>query len=136
MRRKIIVDTNFWLIPAQFRVDIFSEIERICHFNYGIFMLDETLDELKNIMKKGSGKDKKAAKLAMSLIKIKEPGIIKRPSRRPYKDVDTLILENADKDTIVATVDLELKDELLRRGIQVIILRKKSYLMFAKKGLD
>ncbi|MBW2991754.1 hypothetical protein KY345_00870 [Candidatus Woesearchaeota archaeon] len=30
--RKIILDTNFLLIPGQFKIDIFSEIRRICDF--------------------------------------------------------------------------------------------------------
>ena len=44
--KKIILDTNFLLIPAQFNVDIFSEIERICDFQYQLCIVDKTLSEL------------------------------------------------------------------------------------------
>jgi len=49
--RKIILDTNFLLIPAQFKVDIFSEIDRICSFTYSLFVLDKSVEELKKISK-------------------------------------------------------------------------------------
>ena len=46
--KKIILDTNFLLIPAQFKVDIFDEIDRIMIEKYQLFVLDKTIDELKN----------------------------------------------------------------------------------------
>ena len=42
---KIILDTNFLMIPSMFKVDIFSEIERICDFKYELCIVDKTLDE-------------------------------------------------------------------------------------------
>ena len=44
---KIILDTNFLMIPAQFNVDIFSEIHRICDFKYELYIIDKTIDELR-----------------------------------------------------------------------------------------
>ena len=69
--KKIILDTNFLLVPFQFNVDIFSEIERICDFQYSIFILDTTVDELKKVMAEQKGKHKEQAKAALSLIMIK-----------------------------------------------------------------
>ena len=57
------------------------------------------------------------------------------PIESDEKDVDSLIQENLDKDTIVATQDIELKKELLKKGASVIILRQKKYLQLVKKGL-
>jgi len=122
--KRIIIDTNFLMIPSQFKVDIFSEIERICNFNYKLCIFEQTIAELENIAKKQAGKEKRAAQFALQLIKLKKIGIISSEQR----DVDSLILENTDRNTIVATQDLHLKRELLRRGYNVIILRQKKYL--------
>lgn len=129
--KKVILDTNFLMIPLQFRVDIFSELNRICHFNYKLLVYGQTIDELKNVMQKQSGKNKKAAQFALKLIKLKNIEIIESEQR----DVDSLILENLDKDTIVATQDIMLKKEVLEKGSSVVILRKKKHLQLIEKAL-
>ena len=129
--KKIIIDTNFLMIPYKFRVDIFSEFNRICNFNYELYIYENSINELKNIIDKQSGKNKKAAQFALKLIKLKNISIIKSEP----KDVDLLILSNLTKDTIVATQDMQLKKELLEKGAFVIILRQKKYLQLIKKGL-
>lgn len=129
--KKVILDTNFLMIPLQFRVDIFSELNRICHFNYKLLVYGQTIDELKNVMQKQSGKNKKVAQFALKLIKLKNIEIIESEQR----DVDSLILENLDKDTIVATQDIMLKKEVLEKGSLVVILRKKKHLQLIEKAL-
>lgn len=121
---KILLDTNFLLIPSQFKVDIFSEIDRIIETNYQICILDKTIDELNNVVAKSKGKDKKAAQLALQLIEHKKPEIIS--TETAY--VDKAILDIVDKDYIVATQDQALKKLLKEKGIPVIILRQKKYL--------
>ena len=122
--KKIILDTNFLMIPWQFRVDIFSEIDRICHFNYKIFMFDKSIDELNGIIQKSGGKDKKAAQFALKLIKLKNISLIKSDKGH----VDSLILENLSSDAVVATQDILLRKDLLKKGFSVVILRQKKYL--------
>ena len=130
--KKIILDTNFLMIPLQFRVDIFSELDRICHFNYRLCVYENSMDELRKIIENGSGKDKKAAQFALKLIKLKNIQIIRSEKNI---DVDSLILENSGKDTIVATQDMELKRMLLEKPISVVILRKKQHLQLVGKDL-
>ena len=129
--KNIIIDTNFLMIPLQFRVDIFSEFNRICNFNYKLFIFEQSISELKNIIEKQTGKSKKAAQFALKLIKLKNIGIIKSEK----EDVDALILNNLSKDTIIATQDMLLKKELLKRGASVIILRQKKYLQLIERKL-
>ena len=126
---KLIIDTNFLLIPFKFKIDIFSEFTRICNFNYKLFIFEQSINELKNIIEKQSGKDKKAAQFALKLIELKHINIIKSEQ----KDVDWLILSKSDKDTVVATLDSNLKRELLKKGISVIILRQKKYLQLIER---
>ena len=130
---RIILDTNFLMIPWQFRVDIFSEFNRICSFNYKLYIFEESIDELRGIMnnKNSSGKDKKAAEFALKLIKLKNIGVIKSKK----KDVDSLILENANEGDFVATQDMQLKRELVKKGVSLIALRKKKYLILNERKL-
>jgi len=126
--KKIIIDTNFLMIPYKFIVDIFSEFNRVCNFNYKLFIFEQSIKELENIIEKQSGKNKKAAQFALKLIKLKNIDVLKSEQ----KDVDSLILDSLSKDTIIATQDILLKKELLKKGASVIILRQKKYLEFVK----
>ena len=124
--RKILLDTNFLLIPYQFKVDIFTQIDKIATFEYELFILDKTLEELKNIVEEQKGKNKDAAKIALKLIAIKNIGVIKTKSNRKTDDI---ILDIALKDDfIIATQDKDLKRRLINQDISVIILRQKKRL--------
>lgn len=109
---KIILDTNIILYALRFKIDIFSELERICDFPYKICILDKTLEELRD-------------KTALELLKQKNVNIIKTSSS---ENVDDLIVKLADEDTIVVTQDKELKKRLKQKKIRVLIIRKKKYL--------
>lgn len=124
--KKIIIDTNFLMIPYKFRVDIFSEISRICSFNYKLFIMEKTIEELKGIIKNQSGKDKKAAEFALKLIGLKNIEAIASEEN----DVDSAILNIAGKDVVVATLDGFLKRQLAEKGASVIVLRQKKYLQY------
>lgn len=125
---KVLLDTNFLLIPGQFKVDIFSEIERIIPGAHELCILDRTLDELDSIIsnKQSSGADKAAAKLAKALIKAK-----KIPDLKTEKNlnVDNLIKKQAlQGGYIVATQDRALKSALKEKNIPLIVLRQKKHL--------
>ena len=129
--KKILLDTNFLLIPAQFKVDIFSEIERICNFNYKLYILDKTIEELNNIIEKQRGKNKDAAKLALKLVKLKKINIIKTEETLT---TDNLIIKKADKkEFIVATQDKFLKKQLKLKNTPLIVLRQKKRLLLEGK---
>ena len=125
---KILLDTNFLMAVFQFKIDIFSEIERICNFNYKLFILDKTVDELKKIMKEQKGKNKDAAKFALKLVTIKNISEIKTEKN---VSADQAIVNTAQKGFIVATQDKALKKSLRMEKIQVIALRQKKYLILA-----
>ncbi len=125
---KIILDTNFLMIPFKFKVDIFSEISRLCNFNYGLHVYQSSLGELRKVIAEQKGIDKKSAQFALKLIALKNIRIIESED----KDVDSLILENLEKDSIIATLDIALKKKLLDLNAPVIILRSRKYLQFAR----
>lgn len=118
--KKIILDTNFLMIPSQFKVDIFSEIDRIMNNQYELYVVKGTIDELNNIIEKQRGKHKLAAKLALQLIKAKGLKIL-YINQKPVDDV----LVKLSKEYIIATQDKELKKRIKNNKI---ILRKKKKL--------
>ena len=135
-KKIVLLDTNFLLIPAQFKVDIFAELGRICDFSYEVVVLEATVNELQDIMedKTASAKDRRAAGLGLQLIKAKNVRVIK-VERKVFKTTDKAILEFAvagnrleHRSVFVATQDKELKDNLRTRGVGVIILRQKQHL--------
>jgi rRNA-processing protein FCF1 len=130
--KKIIIDTNFLMVPYKFRVDIFSELNRVCNFNYQLFIFQQSINELKNIINKQSGKNRKAAQFALKLIKLKNINIIKSDEN---EDVDSLILQSVNKNTVIATQDTKLKKELLKKGSAIITLRQKKYLQLLEGKL-
>ncbi len=126
METKILLDTNFLLIPVEFRVDIFSELERLMDRKYKIYVLKQTIDELKNIQKLQKGKNKQAAKIALELIEAKKLNILNINSK---KSVDNIIVELADKNYIVGTQDKLLRKNLKQKNIKLLTLRQRKYLI-------
>jgi uncharacterized protein len=123
--KKIILDTNFLLIPYQFKVDIFTELKRECNFKYTLFVLDKTIEELEKIIKTQKGKNKDAAKIGLQLLKLKKVNVIKTDSER-Y--TDNVILDYSKEGYIVATQDKDLKRRLINHNVSVIVLKQKKIL--------
>ena len=124
---KILLDTNFLLIPAQFKVDIFSEFERIVPGRVELFILDKSIVELKGIVtgKNQKFKHKLAASLALQLVKAKKVRVL--PTKEDL-DVDSLLVKS--KGFVVATQDIGLKRRLKKAGIKIVALRSKKHLVF------
>ena len=122
----IILDTNFLLIPAQFKVDIFSEIGRICHFSYELAVLDKTVDELNKIVKEQKGRDKEAAKLALQLLKKKGLKIVPTESQ---ESADEILIDMSGRGTIIASQDIAVRKAVKKKLAKVIFLRNKKYLV-------
>lgn len=127
--KQVIIDTNMLMAAAQFRVDIFSEISRICLFNYELCIAGKTVDELKNIYRNQRGRHKAAAKMALALLRAHKLREI--AADKISGSVDDIILEIACREKhIVATQDIALKKRLKEKGIPLITLRQKKHLVF------
>ena len=112
MEKQIILDTNFLIYCAKYKIDFFSEIDRICYFQYKLTILDKTIKELEKV----KPKELKLIKIFISKIEIIESSGNK---------VDDALAEYSKKGFIIATQDKELKDKLKS---EVIVIRKKKYL--------
>lgn len=121
--KKIILDTNFLLIPAQLKVDIFSEIERIIHEKYQLCVLASTFRELDVIAEKGRQKEKAQVNLTKALIKTQN---IKIVSGDQEKGVDDQLVDLSKEGYTVATQDIALRKRIKHN---MIIMRQKKYLI-------
>ncbi|PIU73145.1 hypothetical protein COY26_01470 [Candidatus Woesearchaeota archaeon CG_4_10_14_0_2_um_filter_33_10] len=128
--KNIIIDTNFFVSAIRFKIDIFSELQRICNFKYTVCIVDGIIDELEKLAGTGKPKDKIAARISLELINKKKIKITKTSSKnKRVKNIDLLILNLIKKGNfIVATQDKELKREIRKKGVPIIVLRQKKYL--------
>jgi rRNA-processing protein FCF1 len=125
--RAVIIDTNFFLVPYQFKIDIFTELEQLIEVNHYFVITSKILKELEKIAGH-VGKKGAAAKLALKVIEANSDKIEIIKSNKP---VDLWIAEYAEKTgAIVCTNDIKLKKRLKDNGIKVISLRGKTRLGF------
>ena len=116
---KIVLDTNFLMIPGQFGVDIYKEVEKAVYGKIEVFICSGSLNELAKISESGKESDKKAANIALKLVEKKKIQIV--PTETEH--VDDKLVELSQEGYIVATQDLGLKKRLKR----YIYLRQKKY---------
>ncbi len=121
--KHIILDTNFLLIPAEMKVDIFTEIDRVFNDTVQFYVLDKSLSELGKIAEIGCQKEKLAVKMTKSLLKTQNIKILNSDHEGSVDD----ILVRLSKDYIIAT-----QDKGLKRRIQhnLLSLRQKKYIIF------
>jgi len=118
----IVLDTNFLLYCAKYKVDFETEIDRICDFKYKIVLPKQVVNELNELSKNAiKSKDREAASLALQIIKNFE---IKKIDA---KNADEAILKL--KANVLATMDKELRKRFKndRKG-KLLLIRQKKYL--------
>jgi len=121
----IILDTNFATIPFQFKVDVYSELNRIINGSYNLFFPEICKNELLKL---------KNGKAALDLMLKKGVKMVEIPK---HKNVDESILHYAEsKKFAVATQDKELKKKALKKSLCVITLRQKKFLIKSGGGLE
>lgn len=120
---RIILDTNFLLLPFQHNLDIFTAVENLCDKKYELVVLEGTLKEIEKIIAEQSGINSKSARIALQLIKSKHLKIIPQI----LSSVDDELVRLAGKDNIIATQDKELKRRIKKKGASVITMREKGY---------
>ncbi len=117
---KVIIDTNGFMIPVQFNVDIFQELERLGYDE--CIVPSAVINELTNLIKKCKGNDRMAAKVGLSLSRR-----CKLMESKGF--ADDVILELAiSTGASVLTNDVLLNDRLRAKGISVLRLRQKKIL--------
>ena len=121
---RIIIDTNALLAITEWGVDIFTELQQCCDFNYSLAVLQGTIEELEKVKQEQRLRYKQAAKLALALIERKKIAII------PGKGhVDDLLVQHSLAGDYVLTQDVALKKRLhkpyltIRQKKKIILVR-------------
>ncbi len=120
---KVLLDANALMIPVQFGIDIFSEIEALVGA-YEPVTLEDVTRELAGIAS-GRGRDAAAARVGIRLA-----GRC-RVETSPHTDVpvdERIVRYAVENGCMVATNDRLLRSALLKRNIDVIYLREKKRL--------
>ncbi|HOW14775.1 DNA-binding protein [Methanosarcina sp.] len=119
---KIIIDTNGFMIPVQFGVDIFEELKRL-GFNE-FYVPEAVVFEIEKLIKREKGSNRTAAKVARSMIE-------RCRLVAGIGPADDVILRLAkEMEAAVLTNDIGLKRRLAEIGIQTVALRQRNKLDF------
>jgi rRNA-processing protein FCF1 len=119
--KKIILDTNFLIDLGRFGIGI-DEIDRIMTENYEMQIVSSSVFELKKIASTAA-EESKFAKYALMIMDLRKIEILET-----NESADAAILSFADKDTIVATNDIELRKKLKEKGVRSIYVRARKKL--------
>ena len=121
--KEVVIDTNFFMVPFQFNVDIITELENLLP-SYKLTTPSFVINELKGLKKNNKGKTRLNANLALKLA---------NSSKVEIKDISLLENETVDDallrvSEVLATNDIELKNRAKDKGITVAYLRQKKYI--------
>ena len=123
--RIIILDTNFLLVPFQFKINIFKELEQMLEVSHKFVISSQTIGELKKIGRE-KGKNGVAARLALKIIEGNAIEIIKNDAA-----VDDWIVDySKDNNAIVCTNDAGLRRRLKSNRIKIVTMKSRSSLGF------
>ena len=121
--KEVVIDTNFFMVPFQFNVDIITELENLLP-SYKLTTPSFVINELKGLKKNSKGKVRLNANLALKLA---------NSSKVEIKDISLLENETVDDallrvSEVLATNDIELKNRAKDKGITIVYLRQKKYI--------
>lgn len=121
------MDTNALMVPEQFGVEIFSELQRLGYREY--LVPSQVCQELRHLAAEAEkGRDKMAARIGLGLA-----------GRCRMVDVSEIDADSAveklatSEGAAVFTSDRAMKKRLFSKGITVIYLRQGRYLEAMKK---
>ncbi|MBQ6813833.1 MAG: twitching motility protein PilT [Methanobrevibacter sp.] len=122
--REVFIDTNFFMIPFQFKVDIVEEFKRILP-NYKLVTTEFVVNELRGLKNNSKGKVRLAAGLGLKIAQSDDIEI-KKISLNEGESVDDALIRISK---VLATNDIVLKRKAKKKGIALVILRQKKYLV-------
>ena len=121
--KEVVIDTNFFMVPFQFNVDIITELENLLP-SYKLTTPSFVINELEGLKNNNKGKTRLNANLALKLA---------NSSKVEIKDISLLENETVDDallrvSEVLATNDIELKNRAKNKGITIVYLRQKKYI--------
>jgi len=123
---RVLIDTNFLLVPSKFKIDIFEGLTNILSRRYTPILLSPTHKELLKIAEKGSPKIRRQASLALKLAEKCDVFPVKQGYEEAHDDV--IVRVASEWRCPVATNDGALRKRLRNISVPVIYLRQTSRL--------
>jgi rRNA-processing protein FCF1 len=124
--RDVVLDTNFLMLPFQFRINIIKELDYLIESNHRYVVSSRTMDELKKLGKT-VGKNGMAARLALKMIAASRMDVVKNDM--PVDD--WVVRYSKENNAIACTNDRLLRKRLMRLDVKVVTLKSRSKLGFA-----
>ena len=129
-----LIDTNGFMIPVQFGVDIFSELNRLGFSHF--LTASAVLRELARLSQTVSGSDKAAVRIALQLAQkcriVDADSDLSETKSSAYAD-DVLFNYAVENSIAVLTNDVQLRQRLTQKGIRVISMRQTKRLDFVSQ---
>ncbi|MCK5016142.1 MAG: hypothetical protein KAS32_03640 [Candidatus Peribacteraceae bacterium] len=127
---KALLDTNFLMIPGDFKVDILSELLNLGYTE--VYTIDLVVAELNKLSTLGG---KKARNARIGLEFIHQGGIVVLKAKADYADDEIVDLAKTKK-YVACTQDKGLINRLKRGGLIYITLHQKKYLVESGRTWD
>ena len=125
---KVLLDANALMMPAQFRIDLFSEIRELLG-SFEPVVLPGVMHELAGLSR-AKGGEGAAARLGLALAGQCTVASANSTSMPVDEQVISWALVNGG---VVVTNDRQVRDELLAKGIGVISMRKQKKLEILRR---
>jgi rRNA-processing protein FCF1 len=123
---KVILDSNAFFVPIQFRIDISEEIQRLLNARPRLILLSAVQKELEKLGESDSPKMRKSVALAL---KLAEKCVLFKTREKTGLSVDDIIVDVACRwKSPVLTNDRQLRRRLRDINVPVIYVRQKSHL--------
>jgi len=125
-KTKVILDSNAFFVPLQFKIDIFEELKNLLPTNFEAILLSPIRQELEKLAEKGSPQMRKKASYAL---KLSEKCTYVQLNDDYAGSPDEAILKVAKEwKSPVFTNDRNLRKRLRNINVPVIYVRQKSRL--------
>ena len=123
---KIILDSNALFVPLEFKIDIFSDVERLLNRNVNFILLSPVKRELEILATKESPKIRREAAFALKLAEKCKCVAIDNDEKLRTDDVIVKVAKAWSSP--VFTNDSQLRKRLRDISVPVIYVRQKSRL--------
>lgn len=124
---KVLFDTNFLLIPSRFGVDIFAESERALNQKPEFIVTKSILEEIKILKQDAKPSFRRNLTLAQKLAE--QCKVVDDHQEKDEEVDDAIIRVSTNNNYIVGTTDAELRKRLHGKGVKVLFLRQRNFLM-------
>jgi rRNA-processing protein FCF1 len=123
---RVLLDTNFLMLPIRFGVDLRPELGRVIEASFSLATTPAVIDELRRLKKNVKTRESKNIDFALASAE----GMEKVDDvLLPEEDVDDQLVRLCEtEDVIVATTDSELRKRIRRKGKPVVFLRQRRFL--------